>query len=134
MVENRGSGLRSRSIGGDGEQIAADFLKKKGHSIVEKNYRRPWGEIDIITIYGDVVHIIEVKAMEVADFSRERAHDPQELVDRRKLRKVVRTASFYMENNRDTREYQIDVIAVLMNYNTRTARCTYIEQVLEDTL
>ncbi len=59
---------------------------------------------------------------------------PEELVHHSKLRKIARTAALYMEEKRDDREYQIDVVGVIMNKATRTARCRLIEQALESNL
>ena len=37
-----------KSLGKLGEDVAAEYLKKEGYQILDRNYRRPWGEIDII--------------------------------------------------------------------------------------
>ncbi len=134
MTKNRESGVRNQQIGSLGEEIASEFLKKKGHKLIDRNYRKSWGELDVVTSFQNKVHIVEVKSMEVDNFSRERSYEPEELVDKRKLKKVARAASLYMESKRDSREYQIDVVAVLINHQTKTARCKHIEQVLEDNL
>jgi putative endonuclease len=46
--------LKSKTsrTGALGEEIAATFLARKGFRIIEKNYRKPWGEIDIIAEKG----------------------------------------------------------------------------------
>ena len=59
---------------------------------------------------------------------------PEELVDARKLKKVARTAALYMETMKDDREYQIDVVGVILSEQTKTARCRLFEQALEDNL
>ena len=41
-------GKNNRQIGSKYEQLAADYLKKQGYCIVERNYYTPYGEIDII--------------------------------------------------------------------------------------
>ena len=117
-----------------GEQIACSFLSRNGYEIVEKNFRRKWGEIDIIALKANSVRFVEVKAATQRKFSREMHHQPEEMVDARKLRKLARTAALYMEATKDGREYQIDVVAVILNEATRTARCRLIEQALEDNL
>lgn len=126
----RDTGLTGRS----GEDIACQFLGRKGYRILERNYRKKWGEIDIIAIKGDTVRFVEVKAVTIDDFSREMVRRPEELVHGSKLRKLARTAALYMEERNDPREYQIDAVAVVMNESTRTARCTLYEQVVEGNL
>jgi len=52
-----------QKIGDLGEGIACDYLKAKGHQIIERNYWKPWGEIDIIVEKEGVVGFIEVKTV-----------------------------------------------------------------------
>lgn len=122
-----------KEVGRSGEDIACQFLMKKGYKVLARNYRRKWGEIDVIALKGDVVRFVEVKAVsrhDPVDFSREMDYRPEELVHKSKLRKVARTAALYMEEQNDGREYQIDVVGVIMNEVTRVARCRLFEQVL----
>ena len=127
-----------KNTGRGGEEIASQFLTKKGYKVIERNYRRKWGEIDIIAEKDGTVRFVEVKAVSressQQDGSREMDYRPEELVHASKLRKVARTAALYMEEKRDDREYQIDVVGVVMNQTTRTAHCRLFEQVLEENL
>jgi|SRR3989344_396923 len=122
---------KRQKTGAIGESIAEQFLRSKGYKIFVKNYRKPWGEIDIIAEKGDTVRFVEVKTV-----SRESraVHRPEELVDRRKLSKVARTAALYMEMKRDGREYQLDVVGVILDKSTHTAQCRLFEQALESNL
>ena len=116
-----------------GEEIASEFLRRKGYNVVKRNYMRPWGEIDIIAEKDEEVRFIEVKTVSrepSADISREIDYRPEELVSPAKLKKVSRTAALYMEENQDEREYQIDVVGVILSDKTKTARCRLFEQVL----
>lgn len=133
--DNRLDKDKSRKrVGKIGEDIACTFLERKGYKVIGRNYRKPWGEIDIIVEKLGIVHFVEVKAISVPDFSREIGYRPEELVDGRKLRKLARTAALYMESKGDQREFQLDVVGVLLNASTRTARCRLFEQALEDNL
>lgn len=124
---------RRKEVGRIGEGIAADFLARKGFKILERNYRRPWGEIDIIAEKNQIIRFVEVKSVSretLPDVSRENEnYRPEEQVHPFKLRKVARTAEMYMNANRDEREYQIDVIGVFLNLKTRKARCRLFENV-----
>lgn len=53
----------SQKIGRLGEELAGKFLMKRGYKIVDRNYRRPWGELDIIAERKGKIHFIEVKSM-----------------------------------------------------------------------
>ena len=126
-----------KAVGEIGEDIACQFLERKGFKILERNYRKPWGEIDIIAEKAGVVRFVEVKAVSheiLPDVSREMDYRPEEMVTADKLRKVARTANLYMENKKDKREFQIDVVGVILSQEARTARCRLIEQALEGNL
>lgn len=127
--------LKSKTsrTGALGEDIACIFLQREGFKIVEKNYRKPWGEIDIIAEKAGVVRFVEVKAMTGNPelLSREsNTYRPEEQIHPAKLKKIVRTAQLYMGYKEDDREYQIDAIAVILDPITRRARCRHYEQIL----
>ena len=84
-----GSGrkLTGKSAGQYGEDIAAAFLKKKGYLIVERNFRKRFGEIDIIAEDGGTIVFAEVKTR-----SSDRFGSPFEAVDSRKQKKMSRVA------------------------------------------
>ena len=52
-----------KEIGRIGEQIAAEFLESKGFKVLERNYRKPWGEIDIIAEKDKTVRFVEGKGV-----------------------------------------------------------------------
>ena len=123
------------NVGQIGEDIACQFLERKGFKILGRNYRKPWGEIDIIAEKGGTVRFVEVKTVSresMMDGSREMDYRPEEMATPDKLKKVARTAVLYMESKKDEREFQIDVVGVVLHEGTRTARCRLIEQALED--
>jgi putative endonuclease len=130
MIEDK---LR-KEVGKKGEEIASEFLSRKGYIIIEMNHRRPWGEIDIIAERTGTVRFIEVKTVSresLPDVSREMDnYRPEEQVHPAKLRKIARTAEMYMNSRKDEREYQIDVVGVFLDMRNRKARCRLFEQVL----
>jgi len=126
-----------KRVGRLGEDIACEFLRGKGFRIIGRNYRKVWGEIDIIAEKGNTVRFVEVKSVSrepSKDISREIDYRPEEMVDIRKLKKLARTATLYMDTTHDDREYQIDVVGVILSEQTKTARCRLFEQALEDNL
>ena len=62
-----------KEVGRIGEDVATRFLIGKGFKIIARNYRKPWGEIDIIARDEDVVVFVEVKANK-KDFTSLWAH------------------------------------------------------------
>jgi len=125
---------KRKEAGRVGESIAAQFLQRKGFTILDRNYRKPWGEIDIIAEKKGIVRFVEVKTLSrenMPDISREMSdYRPEEQVHPAKLRKIARTAEMYMNGREDQREFQIDVVGVFLNMVTRQARCRLYEQVL----
>ena len=123
-----------KETGRMGEAIAAQFLQSKGFTILECNHRQVWGEIDIIAIKNNVVRFVEVKTLSRennSDITREMSdYRPEEQVHQHKLRKIARTAEVYMNSKKDDRDFQIDVVGVLLEKQTRRARCRLYEQVL----
>ena len=122
-----------RRRGDLGEGIACRFLIQKGFEILERNYLKPWGEIDIVALKDGVVRFIEVKTVTreiVAGSSSELDYRPEEMVTREKLERVVRTAMAYMDSKNDPREYQVDVVGVVADPSQKVARCRLFEQVL----
>lgn len=77
-----------------GEDAVCSLLVRRGHEIIERNYHRRCGEIDIISRCGGFVVFTEVK-------SRKRGSmiSGLEAVDRRKQAKIVRTADLWLTDN-----------------------------------
>ena len=84
-------------------------MKKAGYSIVERNFRSSFGEIDIIAMDGDVLVFIEVKTR-----SSEAYGGPKEAVDRRKQGKIVKSSIDYISRKWSGGEPQCryDVVSV----------------------
>lgn len=53
----------TQKIGTLGEDLVARFLMKRGYEILDRNYRRPWGELDIVARKKNKIHFVEVKTM-----------------------------------------------------------------------
>lgn len=127
-----------RQLGNIGEDMACTFLERKGFQIVVRNYLKPWGEIDIIAVKDDTVRFVEVKTISRATseyvgtgVTRENNdYRPEEQVHPAKLKKLSRTAEMYMNEQRDARDFQIDVVGVYLDVEQRIARCRLYEQVL----
>jgi len=91
-----------------GEDLAVDYLKKKGYRILQRNYRFEYGEIDIVAEDGSVLVFVEVKARRSKEFG-----EPEDAVTPRKREKIRSTANGYLfENNIDDKECRFDVIAI----------------------
>ena len=81
-----------RSLGDRGEDMAAAHLKKQGYQILERNYRTPIGEIDLVARHQGVLVIIEVKTRRSRRFG-----SPQEAVHPAKQERLRNLAEYYLQ-------------------------------------
>ena len=103
--------MNNRKTGSGQEQLAADYLVRKGHRILERNFRCRLGEIDIISLDRTAKALVFT---EVKYRRSDRQGDPLEAVDVRKQYRICRTAAYYMMQhcvNMDL-SCRFDVIAV----------------------
>ena len=101
--------MNRRSFGAQGEADARAFLIQSGARILEANYRRPTGEIDIIARQGKTLLFVEVKRRSSLRYGR-----PAEAVNRQKQAHILRTAQLYLQEKRLTdAPVRFDVIEIL---------------------
>ena len=119
--------MGASELGKLAEQLAEEFLKKRGFSILDRNFRKPWGELDIIAKKGDVTVFVEVKANR-ADMP---GFEPELRAGNKKLHKVFRTAKTYLSSKNiglET-EWQVDVITVVFDKTHGTAKIKHFPNV-----
>jgi len=101
--------INKSKIGKEQEEVAINYLKKKGYKIIHKNYSCKLGEIDIIAEYKNVVVFVEVKYRKSDYFGL-----PREAVNYYKQQKIKRVATFYLKWNRTLNtSCRFDVIEIL---------------------
>ncbi|MEK7558244.1 MAG: YraN family protein [Patescibacteria group bacterium] len=119
---------KNTQTGALGEDIASIFLKNKGFAVVERNYRKRWGEIDIICKKEKVIHFVEVKTV-VGKISS--GIMPEENVHREKLKRLFRTIETYCAQNKTgDGEWQLDVIAIFLDIDSKEARVRMTENIV----
>ncbi len=97
----------NKKLGKKGENLAAKYLKKQGYKILKRNFKNPFGEIDIIAMIEDTVAFVEVKTR-LSDIYGV----PSEAVTRSKCRKYVQGAKFYFAERNVNCNIRFDVIEV----------------------
>lgn len=98
--------MTTKEIGDFGENMAVKYLEDKGYDILERNFRRKMGEIDIIADDDDTTVFVEVKTRKSNKYG-----EPSEYVDYRKQEKLKKTAMTYADGVND--EIRFDVIDIL---------------------
>ncbi len=109
-----GSTTKNSSIGKTGEDIAAEYLKSNGYSILERNIREKFGEIDILAEKrGGALRFVEVKTVS-EEFSEFSGLMPEDNLSHAKLAKMKKMAEWYANKHQElvSRGYQIDLIAI----------------------
>ncbi len=101
--------MANRELGAAGEGAACVFLKRKGYRIIDRNYRCPQGELDIVASKGGRLVFCEVKARSGGEFE-----EALSAVDAKRRGRMARAASHYLaEKGPARKDCRFDVIALL---------------------
>ena len=113
-------------VGNIGEDLASMFLMKHGFKIIERNYRKKWGELDIVAEKGGVLHFVEVKAISNPNFR------PEDAVRAWKKKRMSRAIRTYLLDHQipDGTDFQIDIAAVFLDFTRKKARIRMLENVI----
>lgn len=116
---------RRQSIGRLGETMAVTYLKKKGFSILERNYRTPYGEIDLIVNLRNVIVFVEVKT---------RASDslgpPEISITPKKLEHMRNAAEYYIQQHPEkANDWRIDAISIQLRAAQSLPRIDHFENI-----
>jgi putative endonuclease len=121
MKQANKSGKKNQ-IGAIGEQIAEEYLTNKGFSVIERNYLKKWGEIDLVTRVTkenvSIVRFVEVKTVSYetkADLQRAISCGtwrPEENIHYKKIKRLNRAIETWLLDNHYEGDWELDVIAV----------------------
>ncbi len=113
------------SVGSYGEQLASDWLKQKGYKILAQNYKKVFGEIDIVASKDKIIHFCEVKTNKADNL----AFQPEMRVDRKRFQRLARTADIFLRERRLQTDWQIDIISVILNIPLRKATIRHFQNI-----
>mgnify|MGYP001601675770 FL=1 len=134
MKEDSKNKTEKRRVGDICEGIAVKHLVKLGLNVVERNYLRKWGELDVIaedvSHENHVLHFIEVKGA----VTRENIEDkkPEENVHYWKQQRIWRAIQTWLMEHEEYEEvdWQIDVMAVFLDLERKKARIRWIKNIV----
>ncbi|WP_297518805.1 YraN family protein [uncultured Clostridium sp.] len=112
----------NKSIGFYGENIAKSILENNNHKIIETNFQTRSGEIDIISIYTNILVFTEVKTRFNSNFGL-----PCESISKSKIKNIIKLANYYIHiNNYNNFFIRFDVIEILLSPNSTQHKSNYI--------
>jgi len=126
---------QKQKIGQLGEDIACRYLKKKGFLVVSRNFRRKWGEIDVIAQKGNITHFFEVKTISrenISNVTRENdEYSPEDNIHPAKIKRMLRAVQTYIagESEDDESEWQCDAIGIMLDLQNRKAAIRITEHI-----
>jgi|SRR3989338_4883860 len=135
----------TQKIGELGEDIACRWLGKKGFTIIDRNYTKKWGEIDIVAERRGVTHFVEVKSSKRTLSKNEKISDlngnpnnynPAENMHEWKIKRLARAIQTYLMTskgqkiNQSVGGWQVDLLIVYLDLDKKFARCEVFEKIM----
>lgn len=110
-------------LGHQGERLAEAHLQQHGYKIITRNYRTPFGEVDLIAQHHTTWVFVEVKTRRSTAFGT-----PEEAIGARKRKHLLAAARHYLsQNNLRDVNWRIDVVAIEMSWRGHIKRLEVIE-------
>ncbi len=126
---------KQQKTGEIGEKVAERFLVKHDFSVLDRNYTKKWGEIDIVAQKGNKIFFIEVKSVST-DFlpSKETIdrYKPEDNMHPWKLKRLSRTIQTYLLDKKvgDEVEWQVDLFVVYLDLKNKKARVKVVNDII----
>lgn len=129
--------MTTKELGDLGEKLACEYLVDKGFNIMGKNWGISFGEIDIIarkkfrlfSLKPRPIHFVEVKTI-----TANAGFFPEQHVNYKKQQKLRNLAQIWLQKNKYkiNTPYQIDIIGIVVDYETRNAKLHYFPNAVAD--
>lgn len=140
MKEKAPPKLRTKTqkqiLGAIGEDAACTYLERKGFKVIDRNYLKKWGELDIVVQKGVKIHFVEVKSVsrpfENVPHETREGYRPEDNMHPWKLQRLARTIQSYLldKNVSDETEWQFDVATVYVDQEKQLCRVVVLEDVI----
>ena len=128
---------KTQKIGEIGENLAIKFLMKHGFTILDRNYTKKWGEIDIVAEKESKIHFVEVKSVSrtvLDNVNRETLdqYKPEDNMHPWKLKRLSRTIQTYLlsQNIPEEKEWQMDLFIVFLNLRDKKAKIEVVKDIV----
>ncbi len=94
-------------LGKKGEEIAADYLRREGYTVLEMNWSFKKAEIDVIASKDGILAIVEVKTRSGIEFGQ-----PEDFVKKAKIQNLIKAVNHYVESFSGDPEIRFDIVAI----------------------
>lgn len=139
-----------QKVGQTGEDLACQYLERSGYRIVERNYLKKWGEIDIIAKKANKLHFVEVKSVSRATsvlppkpltkeikyekpiFGKNDEYRPEDNLHPWKLQRLGRAIQSYLLDRDipDNMDWQFDVVTVYIDQAKGLSKVSLLEDII----
>jgi putative endonuclease len=124
---------KTQKTGEIGENITVKFLMKHGFLILDRNYTKKWGELDIVAEKQNKIHFVEVKS--VSHLPTAKILDQYKAEDNMhpwKLKRLSRTIQTYLFSKKipEEKEWQMDLLVIYLDLKSKKARVKVVEDII----
>ncbi|HSC38021.1 MAG TPA: YraN family protein [Chitinophagaceae bacterium] len=96
-------------LGKEGEALALAWLTQRGFAILHQNWRHSHYELDIVATHNNILHFVEVKTRRGTRFG-----EPEEAVNRSKIRRLLKAGAAYQYEYPQWKRVQYDVLSITL--------------------
>lgn len=130
---------QTQKLGEAGESIACKFLMKQAFKILERNYTKKWGEIDVVAEKEGKLHFIEVKSVSHRPFEDKKAikdtidnYRPEDNMHPWKLKRLSRTIQTYLLDKKiaDEVEWEVDLVVIYLDISNKKAKIKVVKDIV----
>jgi putative endonuclease len=127
------SQTQKQQVGSLGEDMVAKLLVRRGFDVIDRNYRKKWGEIDVIAQKDGKIYFIEVKTVRdaVRQATPQRKH-PEQNMHPWKLKRLSRAIQTYLLDRRisNTIPWQLDLAMVFLDKEGQKVRIKFMKNIV----
>ncbi|MES2014819.1 MAG: YraN family protein [Patescibacteria group bacterium] len=127
---------KHNEVGALGEKVAGEFFERKGFKVISRNYRKPYGEIDLVIEKSNKICFVEVKTVSW-ETGKDRefgvsheTHRPEDNVHPMKIKRLLRVIEAYLVSHEIDSEWQFDIVAVYLDQKTKIAKVRHLENII----
>ncbi|MFA6177771.1 MAG: YraN family protein [Candidatus Paceibacterota bacterium] len=128
---------KTQKTGEIGENIAVRFLMKHNFLILNRNYTKKWGEIDIVAEKTNKLHFIEVKSvahktLKNVSHGTKDNYKPEDNMHPWKLKRLSRTIQTYLLSEKipDEKGWQVDLLIVFLDIQNKKAKIKVVSDII----